>query len=306
MRSLILQAVDRLGEKAAEVFSHREELESVTGKHRNTLTSVPSKELPQTFEAWYADFLSIVVQQFFDRMKKNLQISADAAERTEVLAQSGLPLTPQSRSTLLFETALHCGITAPEISARMMLQAFEITPDLLKNSNLDYLKGFVYEPEKHPQAEFTHCPVCGGEGTPYRTTCSCYINSFDPMFLPAKLWMRCPDCGTLYTRWFPKEFLALGQTPHLVYPREGWMAVQGANTTLLRSWNEILNDVRALSPEGGTSLLEVGVGNGHLIAVAQEMGYQVTAVEILEQAAQETAVYCGYPHRTMRALFQSL
>ena len=84
------------------------------------------------------------------------------------------------------------------------------------------------------------------------------------------------------------------------------MAVQGANTTLLRSWNEILNDVRALSPEGGTSLLEVGVGNGHLIAVAQEMGYQVTAVEILEQAAQETAVYCGYPHRTMRALFQSL
>ena len=119
------------------------------------------------------------------------------------------------------------------------------------------------------------------------------------MFLPAKLWMRCQDCGTLYTRWFPEEFLALGQEPRLVYPREDRIAVQDASGALLRSWNEILNDAQALAQGSGRDLLEVGVGKGHLIAVAQEMGYQVTAVEIVERAAQETAdlldcpILCG-------------
>ena len=154
-----------------------------------------------------------------------------------------------------------------------MLRAFELVPDLLKDKG-DHLKGFVYQPEQHPQREFHCCPVCGGTGTAYRTACSCYILSYNPMFLPAKLWMRCQDCGTLYTRWFPEEFLALGQEPRLVYPREDRIAVQDASGALLCSWNEILND-------------------------AQEMGYQVTAVEIVEQAAQETAdllecpILCG-------------
>ena len=299
LQDLILQAVESLGEKAGILFQAEKKHKELAGEHRAALSvAFRTEGLLEAVQAWQISFATLLNQHFFDRLRGCLQLSAAAAERTVAMAENVFPLNQNSRGIILLELALRCGITAPDLSARTMLRAFELVPDLLKDKG-DHLKGFVYQPEQHPQREFHCCPVCGGTGTAYRTACSCYILSYNPMFLPAKLWMRCQDCGTLYTRWFPEEFLALGQEPRLVYPREDRIAVQDASGALLRSWNEILNDAQALAQGSGRNLLEVGVGKGHLIAVAREMGYQVTAVEIVEQAAQETAdllecpILCG-------------
>ena len=125
MRSLILQAVEGLGAKAAEVFSHGEEFEAVTVKHRSSLAGVPAGELPQAFQGWYTEFLPLMFQYFYNRLKKSQQISAAAAGRTEGLAKSSLPFTSPSRSILLWGTALRCGRTAPDISARPMRRPCE-------------------------------------------------------------------------------------------------------------------------------------------------------------------------------------
>ena len=296
LKELIAQAVERLGKTAGALFQAEQEYKELTQEHRGALgEAFQAGGIVEAVQAWRISFAALVSQHFFDRLRDRGQLSEAAAKRTAELAETVFPLNQDSRGSMLLELALRCGVTVPEFSARTMLRALELAPALLKG-RFAFLSEFVYRPDRSPQREFHCCPVCGGAGEAYRAACSCYINSYNPMFLPAKLWMFCPDCGTLYTRWFPEEFLALGQKPRLVYPRKDHIAVQDAASFLLRSWNEILNAAQALSLEGGQKdLLEVGVGNGHLIAVAQEMGYQVTAVEILEQVAQETADLLGCP-----------
>lgn len=297
MRGLILEAIEGIGALIKARFSWPE-AEGITQAHLAAVKEAQSGRLSQVVLEWWIGVLPPLSQRFFEALKKNLQISPHAVRQLEELALKELSLAEESRSVFLLETAMRCGSSDPESSARLMLMAFERFPGLLKD-RAEHLKGFVYEPGAHPQVEHHQCLVCGGPGEPYHNDCACYMANYDPMFLPPKLWMRCQSCGTLYTRWFPEEFLALGQEPRLVLPREGCIAVQESNTFLLRTWNEILNLARDLSGGGGTELLEVGVGNGHLIAVAREMGYRVTAVEILEQAAQETAdllqcpILCG-------------
>ncbi len=295
LQDLILQAVESLGEKAGTLFQEEKEYGELARGHLVALNvAFRTEGLLEAVQAWRISFVTLVNQHFFNRLRGCLQLSAAAAERTVAMAENVFPLNQNSRGIILLELALRCGSTAPELSARIMLRAFELVPELLKDKD-DHLKGFIYQPEQHPQQEFRCCPVCGGKGEAYRTACSCYINDYAPMFLPVKLWMRCQDCETLYTRWFPEEFLALGQEPILLYPRKDRIAVQDASSTLLRSWNEVLNVAQALLPEDGTDLLEVGVGNGYLIAVAQEMGYQVTAVEIDREMAQGAADLLGCP-----------
>lgn len=148
-------------------------------------------------------------------------------------------------------------------------------------------------PALHPQTELTCCPICGGAGEPYHAALSGRMNNFDTLFLPAKLWMRCQGCGNLYTRFFPTEFLQLGAQPKVLQPNPERMVVRQVQANSLHIWSNILNKIRAHT--AGTSLLEVGVGQGHLIAVALEMGYDVTAVELLEEEAQETADLLGLP-----------
>lgn len=298
LRELILQAAERLESKAGDLFQQAETYTAWAEKQNAELAAVSTKMLPKAVQAWRLAFARLAVQHFFDELRRHLQLSDAAAGRAAALVETVFPLEQKSRGTALLEIGLRCGITAPELADKLTQRAFTLVPNLLKDKG-GHLKGFIYEPDEHPQREFHRCPVCGGTGDAYRAACSCQINSYEPMFRPSKLWMRCQSCGTLYTRWFPEEFLTLGQRPHLIRPRDGYIAVQAANSTLLRTWSDILNSATALSDTGGNSLLEVGVGNGALIAVALEMGFHVTAVEIIERIAQETAdllhcpILCG-------------
>ena len=114
------------------------------------------------------------------------------------------------------------------------------------------------------------------------------------MFLPAKLWMKCPECGNLYTRYFPTEFLSISEeTPTALTPHPERMDTQGTNGGVLHIWGEILKKLSALTQ--GQDLLEVGVGKGELISVAQELGFDVTAVELVGSIAQHVADVLDIP-----------
>ena len=292
LKGMIREALLCLAARTKELFSWPE-AETFTDTHLSGIMGSSGGELLQKTREWWIAYNTQLVQSFFNALRQTAQISEQAARATARLAEK-LPLTPESWSRLQYETALRCGYTAPEFSAEIMMQAFTKTPDLLKDQ-LPHLKGYVYEPGKHVQVEFTHCPACGGGGHARHTACACQMADFSPMFLPVKLWMQCQDCGVLYTRWYPQELLDLCQETHLVLPHPDQFSIRQANSGLLRSWCDILNTMQSLTRSRGTDLLEVGVGNGHLIAVAQEMGYRITAVEIIKQTAQETADLLNCP-----------
>lgn len=296
MRCLIEQAVTRMGESAGKLFQWETSARKLTRTYLPAIHSAHGGVLAQKVEAWRNEFLSQVLQKFFQTLRGIFQISAEAAAQIADLEKT-IPLDQKGKSSLMFETALRCGITAPALSAQLMLKAFTLTPDLLKDQ-ANHLKGFVYEPEKYPQEEFLCCPVCGGGGVPYRNACSCLIADYHPMFLPVKLWMRCPECSSLYTRWFPKAYLAKGEKPpYIVEPQEGQITMQPTNSILLHNWSEVLNGIRPLTE--GIDLLEVGIGTGELVAVALEMDYRVSAVELSEVGSQRIAnlldcpILCG-------------
>ena len=290
LKGMIRAALLCLSERTRELFPWPE-AEAFTGTHLSAILNNSGEALLQAANDWWMAYTSHLAQNFFDALCQSAQISAQAAAATAELAEI-FPLSPESWSKFLYETALRCGCTAPGLSAEIMTQAFNKTPAMLKDK-LPHLKGYVYEPGKHAQVEFTHCPACGGEGRAYHTACSCLMGDFNARFLPVKLWMRCQNCGILYTRWFSQEYLDLCQETRRILPRPDQFSIRQANSMLLRSWNDILNTMRELAPSMSTDLLEVGVGNGHLIAMAREMGYTVTAVEISEHAAQETADLLG-------------
>ena len=244
-------------------------------------------------EEWFVTYGNCVFTAFSQQLREEIQLTEELSRRLFTLIDEVLPLDPAGKSRMMLETALRCGASEPRLAFDRILAAFSQTPDLAQDLAPDYR----YQPGLHPQTELTCCPVCSGTGVPFFTAYSCRIRSFESMFLPAKLWMKCPDCGNLYTRYFPSEFLKMGKTMVQVLPCPEIMNVRAPQQTTLHTWGEILNQIRHYTR--GTDLLEIGVGEGYLIAAAQEMGYSVTAVELLADCAQETAnllscpVLCG-------------
>lgn len=152
---------------------------------------------------------------------------------------------------------------------------------------------YVYKPSA--QRTFEKCPICGGTGEPYHCASSYRMTNFDYPFQPFKLWMKCDSCKNLYSEQFPEEFLALSTHQEEIVPSEDHeAAVSGiTNARILTIWSDILNKLRKYTNK--KTLLEVGIGNGELLSVALEMGYEPNAVEIVEESAQKVSNILGIP-----------
>lgn len=193
---------------------------------------------------------------------------------------------------LIFDTCLKSGTSAPEKSFAYLLKIIQEQPALLSGENMPH-PGYQFQTSR--QKTFERCPICGGGGTPYYSALAYRMADFTAPHLPVKLWMRCASCGNLYTWKYPEELLAGPENPGYRYPdpllyRE---TVGETSASILSIWSDILNSLRTYT-KGGT-LLEVGVGHGELIAVAQEMGYDVDAVEIVTSMAQRTSTMLNLP-----------
>lgn len=118
---------------------------------------------------------------------------------------------------------------------------------------------------------------------------------FDYPFEPFKLWMKCESCSNIYTERFPEDFLSLSTHQKDIIPDENNEAAVSdiSSGHTLSIWSDILNKLKIFNSK--KALLEVGIGNGELLSVALEMGYDVNAVEIVEESAQRVSNILGIP-----------
>lgn len=252
------------------------------------------KQLYDGVNGWFVDSIGpFLMQRFHRALLEEQQFTQQDAQTIAHWILGKMPVGAEKKRALLLELGIRCAAWAPEFSWNLMRQVLDTMPPEEQKETFPHWAGAPYRPGLHPQTELKCCPTCGGKGTPYHAALSGRMNNFDTLFLPAKLWMRCECCGNLYTRYFPTEFLQLGAAPHVLQPTPQHMVTRQVTANSLHIWSDILNKIRAHTSD--KTLLEVGVGQGHLIAVAQEMGYDVTAVELLESEAQQTADLLGLP-----------
>lgn len=187
---------------------------------------------------------------------------------------------------LIFALCAKAAISMPQESYDWTLRALGEHPELLSGEGKPH-PDYHYRPA--PQRVFERCPICGGVGVPYYRALAYQMNDFEFPHLPAKLWMRCGGCGNLYTWKYPEELLTQAEHPALVQPdaSRALTAIRPTSGGVLSIWSTILNKLRAYT--SGKDLLEVGIGEVCLLAVALEMGYRPDAVEIVRQSAQEVA-----------------
>ena len=76
-------------------------------------------------------------------------------------------------------------------------------------------------------------------------------------------------------------------------PTKKLTAISETGGVGLSIWSNVLNKLRTYT--NGTELLEVGIGEGDLLAVALEMGYQPDAVEIVPSIAHRVSDILGIP-----------
>ena len=193
---------------------------------------------------------------------------------------------------LLFELCNKAAVSMPQESYEWTLRMVEEQPELFSGEKWSH-PGYIYRPT--PQRTFDRCPTCGGAGEPYYRAMSYFINTFESPHLPAKLWMKCSGCGNLYTWKYPEELLTQTEQPQTVQPNvaKTLTATRREPAAILSIWSTILNKLSGYTT--GKNLLEVGIGEGCLLAVALEMGYRPDAVEIVRQSAQNVADILGIP-----------
>ena len=260
----------------------------------DSLSDLNGEQLSRFVVDWYSNTMGpYLANQYWKILASEQQFLQEDAQLIANCILNQMPISVPGKRRLLLELGQRCSAWAPEFSWKLMSQVMDSMPAEEQKKLFPHWTGEPYRPGLHPQTELKRCPICGGTGQPYHAALAGRMANFDTLFLPSKLWMRCQKCGNLYTRYFPTEFLQLGAKPKVLQPTPNHMVIRQVQAGNLRIWSDILNKIRSYTT--GKDLLEVGVGQGHLIAVAQEMEYDVTAVELIEADAQQTADLLGLP-----------
>lgn len=240
--------------------------------------------------------LSVTISKsLIEKIQSYESIEREDAESLFLLWDE-MPHVDASIYRWMFDLCMKTSVSMPEEAFQYTLRLFEEQPGLLSGESLPH-PGYIYQPSE--QHVFERCPICGGRGTPYFRAFAYRMSDFVYPHLPVKLWMKCDSCGNLYTRKYPEELLKPSAPEGVIVPdpAKDLTSISGTNANILSIWSNILNRISTYSD--GKKLLEVGVGTGELLAVALELGYLPTAVEIVPKAAHKVAnmlgisVWCG-------------
>lgn len=141
--------------------------------------------------------------------------------------------------------------------------------------------GYVYDPAQSHDFISNICPICGGKkAKPH--FCAEQADYRDNHFAPAKLWMKCESCHNLYAYNFPIQERA---------EINGHYTKKNSRTIEIRHhpsiYSNLFNNIKLHN--SGTKYLEIGIGNGEMLACALEMGYQVDAVEICREDCENVS-----------------
>jgi SAM-dependent methyltransferase len=183
---------------------------------------------------------------------------------------------------------INLGYNQPEKSYELIRKAFLLDRNLPKN--IDNNNTYIFNPDDEEIVD--RCPVCHADANtanPYFCAFAYRIINFRAPFSPAKLWMKCPHCGNMFSYGWAKSFLHPTKGPQItLLPRaEKKIAPAKTEPSALYIWCDILK--KAQEYTNGLRYLEVGIGKGESAAVALELGYNVTLVEIDEGSGQVVA-----------------
>ncbi|WP_079478175.1 class I SAM-dependent methyltransferase [Halobacillus salinus] len=113
-----------------------------------------------------------------------------------------------------------------------------------------------------------------------------YTNGFHPI----RLWMYCEGCHHIYSSCYPKDLnRTLESTSREVHIKP--------KTQLLSSYGKVISKLKEFSR--GNRLLEVGVGAGEMIAVAQELQLDVMGIDIRPAYANAVSRMLNVPIKTI-------
>lgn len=254
---------------------------------------IAAKDLRGTGRQLLSSISDTINKALIDFLKEHPVVERSEAEKLFLLWDE-IPHTSAEAYQWMIDLCARTSLSMPLEAFQYSLRIFEEQPEILSGKQAPH-PGYVYRPSK--QRTFEQCPICGGAGTPYYRAFSFLMADFAYPDLPVKLWMKCADCGNLYTWKFPEDYMNPMVQRKRIEPNPILEIVENTNGGSLSIWSDVLNHLSHYTD--GKDLLEVGIGKGELLAVALEMGYQADAVELAEKTAQKVAdmlnisIWCG-------------
>lgn len=182
----------------------------------------------------------------------------------------------------------------PEFCFNSVMEIFRNVPTVFTEMYNDCI--YVYSPETAVDKIYSSCPICGAsEAEPHYCAEQSALYEKDSgckLYSPAKLWMKCKKCNNLYAYNFPAHsFEEIYNTTQdmvdtkLVIIHEPRSYQYRFPKFELIKMSDVINKIRMYNT--GDKYLEIGLGTGEMLAVATEMGYDVTAVEISRDTCEQ-------------------
>jgi protein O-GlcNAc transferase len=148
----------------------------------------------------------------------------------------------------------------------------------------------------HARIAYEACPLCDAIGsTPVLAAEVSGKPDYKPGFPPTISWLKCGACNHVYTDgYFRPESLAVlfADSPPETRP-------PGKNAETQRDvWAKVLDSVGAQRTSLGGRWLDVGFGDGALMATAAEYGYEVSGLDLRTQNVEIMRNY-GFDAQTL-------
>lgn len=247
------------------------------GIERNLLTE-------EYIKLWLSYAESVLASYMAVTMYGNRK--AVATENTEELFAffRTIQASDEIKALGIYSVARMLEIEDPMKCYQETMAAFELCPSLSQIFDIEY----IYQPKDEATVISKECPYCGA-GDARAFYCSPQINKLNKRkdFPPAKLWMKCNCCNSLYTYNFP--LMQVGKiNGHYVKKENGGVL---ENRFQLSVYDDIFQ--RLLAYSNGKEYLEIGIGNGEMLAVALEYGFHVKAVEICREDCERVSEVLG-------------
>lgn len=186
----------------------------------------------------------------------------------------------------LFGFLTSAGHLLPMETFGIGMYMLEIYGFLKTNSKLH--PNYKYDPKTDIQHEFRECTICGcNQTTPQITVYSFVSQNFSKPEMPFKLYLRCENCGNCFSKYSSSQRFKRNVENKFIIPINEKVSLQSFDMRKLSYVSEVLSKVKKLNCN--KEFLNIGVGKGEILATALEYGYNVEAVEILEDKAQKVA-----------------
>ena len=260
-------------------------LEQLFGELPNNLNLLNEINIENILN-WKNSILIYIFKQSFEYLKSIYTTFVSPAQinaseiKLFLQISNKLNMDSTTNALLLIFLSELCRTSDPTLSFNLIMEAFEIKPDLGTILGATHLKNYIYNSEIiNQQKKIKNCTVCGGQGIPFHNAPSYKMVNYNHNFLPAKLWMKCTECNNLYSQHFPLKFFIRKNPLKIIYPQQNQTQnLTPISTYILRDWCNILQNLKQFTK--GKQILEIGIGNGALIATALEMNYDIDCIEI--------------------------